>query len=114
MTHNDSLHVTNAIVTVDRGVDVVVVDEETPLLSSSSSSSLSSSCDSLKTRKGQEATPLPKLQIAIVLLLQVCEPVCSQSIYPYINEVSLALEFLSFSTAEIIVLFVDVILSFSS
>ncbi|PPQ76530.1 hypothetical protein CVT26_013365 [Gymnopilus dilepis] len=31
-------------------------------------------------------TPLPKLQIAIILLLQVCEPICSQSIYPYINE----------------------------
>ncbi|KAJ2934959.1 hypothetical protein H1R20_g2101, partial [Candolleomyces eurysporus] len=78
---NDSLHNTNTIVTVDRGVDVVVVDEETPLLSSSSSPSSSSS-----TPKIQKATPLPKLQIAIVLMLQICEPVCSQSIYPYINE----------------------------
>ena len=33
-------------------------------------------------------TPLPKLQIAIVLILQICEPICSMSIYPYINEVS--------------------------
>ncbi len=32
-------------------------------------------------------TPLPKLQIAIVLLLQVCEPITSQSIFPYINQV---------------------------
>ena len=31
--------------------------------------------------------PLPKLQLAIVLLLQVCEPITSQSIYPYINQV---------------------------
>ncbi|EEB94767.1 hypothetical protein MPER_06365, partial [Moniliophthora perniciosa FA553] len=31
-------------------------------------------------------TPLPKLQIAIVLLLLVCEPFTSQAIYPYINQ----------------------------
>ncbi|KAF5327242.1 hypothetical protein D9619_004767 [Psilocybe cf. subviscida] len=31
-------------------------------------------------------TPLDKLQIATVLVLQVCEPICSLSIYPYINE----------------------------
>ena len=34
-------------------------------------------------------TPLDKLQIAIILLGTVCEPICSQSIYPFINEVSL-------------------------
>ncbi|KAF8879308.1 major facilitator superfamily domain-containing protein [Gymnopilus junonius] len=45
-------------------------NEETPLLNPSE-----------PTR-----APLPKLQIAIILLLQVCEPICSQSIYPYINE----------------------------
>ena len=33
-------------------------------------------------------TPLPKLQLAIVLLLQVCEPITSQSILPYINQVN--------------------------
>ena len=33
--------------------------------------------------------PLPKLQLAIVLLLQVCEPITSQSIFPYINQVRL-------------------------
>jgi len=32
-------------------------------------------------------TPLPWLQISIMLLLQTCEPISSQSIYPYINEV---------------------------
>ena len=31
--------------------------------------------------------PLPKLQLAIVLLSQVCEPITSQSINPYINQV---------------------------
>ena len=51
---------------------IEAVDEETPLLQ----------------RKQQKApTPLPYLQIGIVLLLQLCEPLCSMSIYPYINEV---------------------------
>ncbi|KAF9560725.1 MFS general substrate transporter [Agrocybe pediades] len=31
-------------------------------------------------------TPLPKFQIAIILVLQLCEPITSQSIYPYINQ----------------------------
>ncbi|KAF8813393.1 major facilitator superfamily transporter [Phlegmacium glaucopus] len=30
--------------------------------------------------------PLPKLQLGIILLLQICEPITSQSIYPYINQ----------------------------
>ncbi|KAK7019729.1 hypothetical protein VNI00_017968 [Paramarasmius palmivorus] len=36
--------------------------------------------------KHKTKTPLPKLQIAIILLLQLCEPLTSQSIYPYINQ----------------------------
>ena len=47
-------------------------DENTPLLPS---------------KQGRSRTPLPWLQISIMLLLQMCEPICSQSIYPYINEV---------------------------
>ncbi|KAJ6535955.1 major facilitator superfamily domain-containing protein [Mycena vulgaris] len=31
-------------------------------------------------------TPLPKLQLAIIMLVQICEPIASQSIYPYINQ----------------------------
>ncbi|KAF9478324.1 MFS general substrate transporter [Pholiota conissans] len=31
-------------------------------------------------------TPLPKMQIAIVMLVQVCEPIAAQSIFPYINQ----------------------------
>jgi len=42
----------------------------------------------LKKLQKPAYTPLPKLQIAIVLILQICEPICSMSIYPYINEVS--------------------------
>ena len=52
-------------------------NEETPLLS-----------DCARTKNTRKApTPLPKFQIAIVLLLQICEPITSQSIYPYINRV---------------------------
>ncbi|KAJ6553597.1 major facilitator superfamily domain-containing protein [Mycena vulgaris] len=31
-------------------------------------------------------TPLPKLQLSIIMLVQICEPLASQSIYPYINQ----------------------------
>ena len=56
------------------GPSHIVDDETRPLLNDDS-------------RKKTRPTPLPKLQIAIVLLLQVCEPITSQSIYPYINQV---------------------------
>ncbi|KAG6817274.1 hypothetical protein H0H87_010935 [Tephrocybe sp. NHM501043] len=49
--------------------DDTTVDEETSLL-----------------RGPQKVTPLPWLQISIILLLQVCEPLTSMSIYPYINQ----------------------------
>ena len=54
-------------------------DEGTPLLT-----------DTARRPNGKrkKATPLPTSQIAIVLVLQVCEPLASQSIYPYINQVS--------------------------
>lgn len=32
-------------------------------------------------------TPLPKLQIGIILTLQLAEPIASSSIFPYINQV---------------------------
>ncbi|KAF9532628.1 major facilitator superfamily domain-containing protein [Crepidotus variabilis] len=51
-------------------------DEETPLLPTHGP----------KAPAAQKRTTLPKLQIAICLLLQVCEPLTSQSIYPYINQ----------------------------
>ncbi|KAJ7654291.1 major facilitator superfamily domain-containing protein [Mycena rosella] len=49
------------------------IDETTALLSSPNENS--------PTR-----TPLPKRQLAILMLVQICEPLVSQSIYPYINE----------------------------
>ncbi|KAF8886144.1 major facilitator superfamily domain-containing protein [Infundibulicybe gibba] len=48
------------------------IDEETALLS--------------PNEEQQGPTPFPKTQIAIVLLLQLCEPIMSHSIYPYINQ----------------------------
>ncbi|KAJ7220196.1 major facilitator superfamily domain-containing protein [Mycena pura] len=47
-------------------------NEETALLSTS------------RARKAR--TPLPKLQLSIILLVQISEPIASQSIYPYINQ----------------------------
>ena len=50
-------------------------DEETALLAS-------------PERKPVKApTPLPKLQIFILLLMQLAEPITSQCIYPFINQV---------------------------
>lgn len=48
------------------------VHEETPLLSK---------------QKGREPTPLPKLQLSILMGLQFAEPMTSQCIYPFINQV---------------------------
>jgi len=56
---------------------VTIVDEETPLLSPTPVLS-----------QKRQATPLPKLQISIALLLQLCEPIIGQSIFPYISQVS--------------------------
>jgi hypothetical protein len=54
------------------------VDEQSPLLDQTSHVS--------KAKK--TPTPLPKLQLTIALLLQMCEPITSSSLYPYINQVS--------------------------
>jgi hypothetical protein len=35
----------------------------------------------------REETPLPVTQIIVLLLLQLCEPITSLSINPYINQV---------------------------
>ncbi|KAF8207043.1 major facilitator superfamily transporter [Mycena galopus ATCC 62051] len=40
----------------------------------------------LPTPQSNKPTPLPKLQLAIIMLIQICEPLTSQSIYPYINQ----------------------------
>ncbi|KAF8630793.1 hypothetical protein AX15_002723 [Amanita polypyramis BW_CC] len=54
-----------------------VIDEETALLSDVS---------------GKRKTPLPKLQIAILLTLHLCEPITSNSIFPYINQLIVELD----------------------
>lgn len=46
-----------------------------------------------KQDRGQEReprrrpTPLPKLQIAVLLFFQLAEPITSQCIYPFVNQV---------------------------
>ncbi|KAJ8072018.1 hypothetical protein PM082_015576 [Marasmius tenuissimus] len=56
---------------MSRDVQDDTVNEETALLSQ---------------RKKQQRTPLPHGQISLVLLMQISEPLASQSIYPYINQ----------------------------
>lgn len=39
-------------------------------------------------KKAKKVTPLPKLQIGILLFFQLAEPITSQCIYPFINQVA--------------------------
>src|SRR5579872_3869764 len=57
-------------------------DEETPLLHSGGDSVVNARKD-----PNEIITPLPKLQIAILLLAQLTEPICSQCIYPFTPQV---------------------------
>ncbi|KAG2075673.1 hypothetical protein BDR04DRAFT_1091265 [Suillus decipiens] len=40
-----------------------------------------------ETPQTKQKTPLPKLQIGILMLVQLAEPIASMSVYPYINQV---------------------------
>lgn len=40
------------------------------------------------SKRHRKPNPLPWFQLSIILLLQTCEPITSQSIYPYINQVA--------------------------
>ncbi|KAA1467086.1 MFS general substrate transporter [Dentipellis sp. KUC8613] len=51
-------------------------DEETPLLPSRSSSR-----EAARTR-----TPLPKLQLSLLIFLQMADPITSQCIFPFVNQ----------------------------
>jgi hypothetical protein len=42
----------------------------------------------LPTRSVEKPTPLPRLQLSILLLLQLAEPITSQCIQPFINQVN--------------------------
>lgn len=52
-----------------------IIDEQTTLLFDD------------HTNRKRRRTPMPKLQLAIVLLLQSCELLVAYSILPYINQV---------------------------
>ena len=58
-------------------------DEETPLL-------FSAADPIVITHEGSDEviTPLPKLQMGILLFIVLSEPICSQCIYPFINQVT--------------------------
>ena len=49
-------------------------DDERPLIPS-------------EDKKEKVPTPLPKLQLAVLLFFQLAEPITSQCIYPFINQV---------------------------
>ena len=55
-------------------VDKLLTESETPLLSENG------------TKAPVKRTPLPKLQFAILLLVQLSEPMAGSSIFPYINQ----------------------------
>ena len=46
----------------------------------------------LPAKEPKPVTPLPRLQIGILLLLQLAEPITSQCIYPFINQVCIILD----------------------
>ena len=59
-----------------------MVDEETPLLFAAEDPVVI-----IGDESDEVATPLPKLQIGVLLLVMLSEPICSQCIYPFINQV---------------------------
>ena len=59
------------------------VDEDTPLLFSAEDPIVVA-----HEEPDEFITPLPKLQIGILLVVLLLEPTCSQCIYPFINQVT--------------------------
>ncbi|KAH8831870.1 major facilitator superfamily domain-containing protein [Flagelloscypha sp. PMI_526] len=59
----------------------IVSNESTPLLPASSVQT-----HGITNMVPRRQTPLPKFQLGIVLVIQICEPLMSQSIYPYVNQ----------------------------
>lgn len=64
----------------------VLTDERTPLLMSASTSETLVGGERRRKKREVERTPLPLVQIGVLLFLQLSEPVTSQAIYPFINE----------------------------
>ncbi|GLB43326.1 putative major facilitator superfamily protein [Lyophyllum shimeji] len=61
---------------------------ECPLCSSSDASSIPTSSNASSTQADDEPyiTPLPKLQLFIIIFIQIAEPVTSTVIYPFVND----------------------------
>lgn len=54
------------------------LDEESPLLQSTAGRARD---------EEQQITPLPKVQLGVLLLLQLVEPICAFCIIPFLNQV---------------------------
>lgn len=59
---------------------LATVNEREPLLSTAAD-------DEVRPVEQVVPTPLPRLQMTILILLQLVEPMTSQVIYPFINQV---------------------------
>jgi len=59
------------------------IDEETPLLFPAEDP-----VAVIHEESDEVITPLPRLQIGILLSALLAEPICSQCIYPFINQVT--------------------------
>ncbi|KAF8074654.1 major facilitator superfamily domain-containing protein [Lyophyllum atratum] len=66
---------------------------ECPLCSPSDTNSISDSSTASQTQADDEpyTTPLPKLQLFIIIFIQIAEPVTSTVIYPFVNDLVRAL-----------------------
>ena len=64
-------------------VPVQDVDERSPLLGNRDVET-----SSIVSKK-EKITPLPKVQLAIICLIRVVEPICFQVIFPFINQMLL-------------------------
>ena len=67
-----------------------VLDETRPLLAPPATEDTASSTLATSSGVGEKKkrTPLPKLQIGIVMLLHLSEPMSAHCIFPFINQVS--------------------------
>ena len=64
------------------------IDEETPLLFSAEDPVAKDPVAIPHEESVEVITPLPRLQLGILVLALFAEPICSQCIYPFINQVT--------------------------
>ncbi len=67
-------------------VPVRVIDQDFVDSESGSQSTITERTPLLGLKKEKKITPLPKVQLSIVFLIRVVEPICFQVIFPFINQ----------------------------